>query len=85
MAVNLGGVVFYTDDVSLRIQMLAMIGAAAYLNRAALLALLRAGVGTVSEVGAIGRLVPVALSGNQSRGVTAVMGAILTAVTFGVV
>jgi hypothetical protein len=50
-----------------------------------LLALLRAGVGTVSEVGAIGRLVPVALSGNQSRGLTAVMGAILTAVTFGVV
>lgn len=83
VVVNLGGVLFYTDDLDIELELLAMAGAGAYANRAALLSFLRSGVGMVSEIGYIGRLLPPALSGNQSRGLAAVMGAIMIAVTSG--
>ena len=84
LAVNLGGVIFYTDNLALETDLLVLIGAGAYLNRAALTKLLMQGVSTVSEFGQIGRLLPIGLSGNNARGMTAVLSGIATAVAFGI-
>jgi hypothetical protein len=83
LAVNLGGVIFYTDNAALKTDLLALVGVGAFANRAALIAMLTRGISTVSEFGRIARLAPLAASGNNARGLSAVMGAIITAITFG--
>jgi RHS repeat-associated protein len=83
-AVNLGGVIFYTDVTENLRELQLLIAVEAYANRAALIRLLRMGLGTISEVGRIGRLIPVAASGGNARSVGAVMNAICIALAFGI-